>query len=334
MLFYKDLEKIIFTRNQLLTCDELIIISGYVGPMPVLQLADLPIKTTVIYGMYGADGIQTRLHNELLKCNSKLKNTNILYATTPVHSKCYIWRNKGQVVHSLIGSANFSINGLRTPYKEVLAETNSDTFQPLNEYLEIVISNSIDCTKGASKARNREIIIQDFDASADDGTATMPLFIEKNGIPEVPKKSGLNWGMGSLSGSHVNINDAYIPIRKAWLKRYVDLFPKKQKNPLEKSTGRGHRHNDAIEILWDDGTTMMGLLEGTQYMSSKNSETQYPKQISSHPSKAIMGEYLRNRIKVPEGVAITFEDLEKYGRTTIDISIQGEGIYYFDFSVQ
>ena len=36
---------------------------------------------------------------------------------------------------------------------------------------------------------------------------------------------------------------------------------------------------------------------------------------------------------IPEGRAITITDFERYGRKTIDVSLQGEGIYYFDFSV-
>lgn len=60
----------------------------------------------------------------------------------------------------------------------------------------------------------------------------------------------------------------------------------------------------------------------------------YPKQISSHPSKADMGRYIRKRLEIAEGAPITLETLEKYGRNTIDISLQGEGIYYFDFSVK
>ena len=44
MLFCKNLDKIIFSRNQLFNCDELVIISGYVGPHPVHQLDELPIN--------------------------------------------------------------------------------------------------------------------------------------------------------------------------------------------------------------------------------------------------------------------------------------------------
>lgn len=44
MLFCKNLDKIIFSRNQLFNCDELVIISGYVGPHPVHQLDEIANK--------------------------------------------------------------------------------------------------------------------------------------------------------------------------------------------------------------------------------------------------------------------------------------------------
>lgn len=55
MLFCENLDKIIFTRNQLIRCDELVVISGYVGPKPIHELGKLPIKTSVIFGMYGCE---------------------------------------------------------------------------------------------------------------------------------------------------------------------------------------------------------------------------------------------------------------------------------------
>ena len=39
----------------------------------------------------------------------------------------------------------------------------------------------------------------------------------------------------------------------------------KQINPSHiDQRGRAHRHNDAIEIIWDDGISIEGLLEGSQ----------------------------------------------------------------------
>ena len=337
MLFSQNLDKIVFTRNQLFKCDELVILSGYVGPTPIHNLESLPIKSTVIYGMYGCDGIQKRLHDSLVAENKNLTKVDILYSSMPVHSKCYIWKYKGEVVHALVGSANFSINGLTTPLKEVLAETTVDTFEPLDQYVKLILSKAIKCEEAVVKENKRHHHGED-DLPAteyDKDVCRMPLYITENGTPTVPLQSGINWGLAKLTGSHVNINDAYIRIGADLIEHYPDFFPKKQECPSEGTEiGReGHRHNDNIEILWDDGTTMTGLLEGSVPKRFNGIRELYPKQISTTPSKSELGKYLRGRMGIAEGKPITYADLQKYGRTSIDVSLQGEGIYYFDFSV-
>ena len=74
MLFYENLYDIVFHRNELILCDELVVISGYVGPHPVHRLETLPLKSTVIYGMYGCEGVQRSLHTALLHENEILDN--------------------------------------------------------------------------------------------------------------------------------------------------------------------------------------------------------------------------------------------------------------------
>ena len=337
MLFYRNLDNIIFHRNELFRCDELIVLSGYVGPHPVHMLKDLPLKTTVIYGMYGSEGIQRSLHSALIQENRELDNVDILYSSMPVHAKCYIWKDRGEVVHALVGSANFSTNGLTTPYKEVLAETTRDTFDPLDQYLNMVLSGAISCEDAVVKNNRRKSRAANANAGIyDPDVCSMPLYIVENGREVVPTSSGINWGMAKLTGSHVNINDAYIRIGKDLLEHYPLLFPPKQREPSEDEevVRRDHRHNDSIDIIWDDGTSMTGLLEGSVTKTDDNGQkVLYPKQVSTTPRKAILGKYLRERMGIPEGRAITITDFERYGRKTIDVSLQGEGIYYFDFSV-
>ncbi len=334
MLYYENLDKIIFNRGQLISCDELVILSGYVGPSPIHELNNLDIKTTVIYGMYGSDGIRRSLHNALMKEQQESNKINILYSTMPVHSKCYVWKRNGEVQCALIGSANFSNNGLKTPYREVLADATSDTFRPLNTYLDMVLSGSIPCELAAPKDNPHNVPIQESEEEyVDANVCVTNLYVVKNGIKCIPESSGLNWGQSATA--HVNKNDSYIPIRSAMIDKYPNLFPRKQERPLliDGIVRRDHRHNDSIEIIWDDGTVMTGLMEGTYYKVVDGEKVAYPKQITSTPSKATLGEYLRRRLGVSDGYPITYEDLMIYGRDTIDISLQGEGIYYFDFSV-
>lgn len=62
------------------------------------------------------------------------------------------------MVHALVGSANFSTNGLITPYKEVLAETTYDTFDALNQYAKMILDKAITCDK-AQVSDNKRMLI-------------------------------------------------------------------------------------------------------------------------------------------------------------------------------
>ncbi len=337
MLYYDDLYEIVFNRHEMFECDELVVISGYVGFEPVRRVKELPFKTTVVYGMYGSDGIHKSLRHTLIEEEKQISNLNVLCSTIPVHAKVYMWLKEGRVVHSLIGSANFSMNGLTTPYKETLAETTIDTFNPLKKYKDIVLRNCISCADTVisltPKQRKREKEWENYNTDI----CVLPLYILEKGVFKIPEQSGLNWGMAKIiSGSHVNINDAYIPIPAEHASHYPHMFPVKRTAPSKASDvfRKDHRHNDTIEVIWDDGTEMVMLLEGSRNgKDEKGNSVIFPKQIASSPSKATLGKYLRKRLSVPEGQPITLKDLDRYGRRNISISLQGEGVYYFDFSL-
>ncbi|MGC1631195.1 MAG: restriction endonuclease PLD domain-containing protein [Gelidibacter sp.] len=317
MLYTEDLEELIFHRHQMHDTDELIVLSGYLGPKPVARLEELPFNSTVIYGMYGSEGIKPTLHNSLISIQGSVSKLNIFYSQLPVHSKCYAWRRRGEIIHALVGSANFSVNGLTTPFREVLAETTFDTFRPLNAYIQHVLNNSISCLEIGTERIVKSIINAEF--------CSMSL-LGRDG--EVQNAAGLNWGQNP--NNHTTLNDAYIALRTQHIRDYPHLFQPKQMNPQHTDNrGRMQRHNDSIEIIWDDGITMEGLLEGSQPVNGMI----YPKQISSFPSKAELGEYIRTRIGVPLGQPVRRHHLERYGRTDIQVSLLGDGVYQFDFSV-
>lgn len=318
MLYTDNLEKLIFHRHELLRADELIIVSGYVGPGPIHHLHQLPLHSRIVYGMYGVEGVRRPLHNSLTRLQNTIKNIDIFYSNLPVHSKCYVWRNKGQIVYALVGSANFSSKGLTTPFREILAETTHDAFPPLNDYITRILNNSISCLE-ADAAQ----VVQHLPTA--EAVCSLSLLGRRG---EVQNAAGLNWGQNPEN--HTNRDDAYIKIRIQDILQFPDLFPPKQLSPTQQDgRGRPQRHNDKIDIIWDDGATMEGIFFGNQYIDG----VRYPKQVGSFPKYNEMGKYFRKRLRVPLGQPVRRHHLNKYGRTDVGVSLLSEGVYKFDFSV-
>lgn len=338
MLYYENLEDIIFNKHLLLNADELVIISGYIGPSPVNRLKELPLKVTVIGGMY-SQGINSKLFNSLSKIKRENEQLDLIFSQIDIHSKIYLWKQKNKIIAALIGSANFSRNGLCTDFRETLADATQDTFFHLNKYLNLIKENSIEEPK---KIQNKILLEYEYQKNTKNLDYNLqfqydiPLFSYENNKPIVHEKSGLNWG---LSKGHVALGDAYIRIPKQLLIENPYLIPAFEKSYISKTKKK--RNSDPIEIIWDDNTVMEASLEGKQ---SYNNLT-YPKQIASYSkntikiggdrvsAKSILGRYLRKRLGVGLKDLINLETLDNYGRRTITFSLIESGVYFADFSV-
>ena len=134
-------------------------------------------------------------------------------------------------------------------------------------------------------------------------------FLDSHG--DLPRKSGLNWGS---SFGHTVVNDAYIPIRQESLSS--GIIPERGVEDL------------VYTMCFDDGKFIEMQFEGSQYYNGKI----YPKQLSSHGEKVILGTYLRKRLGGIYGRIIKKDDLIRYGRTDIKLKLI-DGNYYLDFSV-
>lgn len=334
MLYYKDLDRTVLEmQHNTTSSNNIVIVSGYVGYQTIKMLCEqcCDVRITVVYGMYGSERISLPLHQALMEVQRQYSNITILYSTIPVHSKIYMWNYDAKIEKALVGSANFSISGMMNDYKEVLSDVELDTYDILKEYCDYVLSKAISCNnvevkfKKVFKASGHSKLVQPLLAK----NVCRATLLDRNG--QVSKKSGLNWG---LSKGHVSEGDAYIRITSNYIKLFPSLFPPKKyvgvDNPLSK--GKKNRENDEVELIWDDGEKMIGLLEGQQTKTVNG--LVYPKQLSTSPSKSILGKYLRKRLGVDLNHTITKSDLLRYGRTSIDISLIGEGIYYLDFSVK
>lgn len=332
MLYYKDLENQVLHSDIAKNSNKLVVISGYVGAELIKTLSSFPTSTEfeIIYGMYGCDNISEPLHCKLVELHNSLPNVCISYSTVPIHSKIYCWFCNNEATGGLIGSANFTISGLRKDFKETLCDIGTESINEYIKYFDYVRNHSIPCTDSRVTLRKHKHLSTKSDTKEQpylsDCICRASLLDQKG---KVPLKSGLNWG---CSKGHVAKGDAYIRITTKHIRLFPDLFPqKKYVNGIinEDSKGKANRENDEVELIWDDGTSMIGLMEGQTIVDG----VIYPKQLSSSPQKNILGKYIRKRLgNLPLDYVIRKKDLQTYGRTHIDISKIGDGIYYLDFS--
>lgn len=316
MLYYttksSTLQEHLIQITEGLDCDELLVLSGYVSPGPLKNLSLVEgVKLNVIFGL-AVESVSKLLHDELLRINDDNKKIKIFYCSTPTHVKIYLWLRDGIPVYCLNGSANFSSNGLLKPYREVLSQVPFTQFKSVLEYVKIIKSSSFSICEFEPKVKmTRMVAAEDEVLYETDIFTTSSLYAEK---------SKINWGHGN---AHTHERDAYIPISTRDIKRAPHLFPPKTENK-----GLGYADNDPIDIIWDDGTVMTGILEGTQIIDGER----YPNKIASYKDKKILGDYLRARMNIDQGEFVTELDFIAYGRDNIGIKKIGDATYQFDFS--
>ena len=323
MLYYKNLWNQVFETFPR-DADEVKILSGYVGPIPASCLKDIGIKSTIIFGLFKENRKQ-RLHEELVKLHSD--KSRILYPEILAHSKCYVWLKNNVPIRALVGSANFSSNGLKSDYREVLFEVDERQSVFINSYIDIIERSAVPCNtvivddSPAKAAREKELreLVEDLTQ----GRIKLNL-LDRRG--DMPSKSGLNWGMAE--GSHVRPNDAYIAIRKHDIMMHPEIFmPRHELPPGESSKGN---LTEVVELIWDDGEVMQARFEGTQYIPELGNQ-KYPKQLASFPHKDILGRYFRTRLNVQDGAPILKQHLMDYGTTHVELSLVEEGVYAANF---
>lgn len=310
MLHFKNLHKLFFENfpNQ---ADQFIALSGFVGPNPIKSISGLGIDSKIIFGLE-KEANTPSLHNTLTGLHNQ--TCQILYPDTASHSKCYLWLANNKPLRGLIGSANFSSNGLYNDYRETLYEVGYTDLPVLKAYIDIIESSARKCIDG--NIPKTGISAQNTDQ------CLLVLYNPADG--EVQPSHGLNWGFSP--NGNVRKGDACIPIRVKIIRENPHLF-----SPITNSSKRtrGSKH-EVIDVIWDDGTIMQGKLEGSQPVDG----VKYPKQFSSFPHKDILGKYLRHRLGLLEDAIVKRSDLVKYGRDNIEVTRLDIGTYKFDFSAR
>lgn len=316
MLYKSGLDALIFGSRDW-DADRLVVISGYLGPNPVQRCGDLPFDVQILFGMVAESGVAPADHEFFRQASSSRRGIDVRYsATTEVHSKLYLWTRGGTPTAGLVGSANFTWPGLNSPGRETLLDIPKYDLAAANDYANDVLARSTSCLDKAMDSFVTEgprlMAIEAGGASAVSRLSKGIIsLLMKNG--EVPTGSGINWG---FADANVNVDDAYLRISVGMIRSLPGLIPPRSVN-----------RNIPVELLWDDGEVMVGYLEGSQPVDGRV----FPKQLASHPEKAILGKYLRRRLGVGSGRKVVMADLKRYGRMDVAISPLGVGRYFLDF---
>jgi hypothetical protein len=317
-LYYRDLYKEFFERYPTDATD-FYAVSGYVGPDPVNKLLQMPFRSYLIYGLQ-RETQNVLLHNQLIKTHGD--RVSIFYPDIPSHAKCYLWMKGDKPVRGLIGSANFSTNGLYNDFREILMGVEPPDLYAIKAYFELIRDSSKECDQANVVSSPKNTV------ASPSQECELELYDDSG---QVQPKSGLNWG---FADAHVAPNDALIAIRKAHLRSHPSFFQPIFFNPEDGH--RSRKSKEAIELIWDDGVIMEALFEGSQI---GDDGLTYPKNLSSTPKKSILGEYIRARLglspvtrdKNPKD-RITREMLVKYGASSIKLKLIQPGVYSADFS--
>lgn len=315
--------------------EKFIIITGYIGPQMINELEELDYYDEIILvvGMYGKK-INYNLHKSILNSNSNIPNLKIYYTNSLVHTKLYSWFKNDTLQEFLIGSANFSTSALiENPYKETLYNSKVEKeSEEILDYIKYIFSNMYPCTDLKTDQQISQIqytpgmvadeietykVVYSQDVcklslrSTSTGKGVNILGI-KNEKDDVHAAAGLNWG---YTAGLPLLGDAYIPITRSNIQQAPNLLPVKPEG-----------ENKPIEVIWDDGTTMLLLLEGNGALASEGNY--YPKQISTYKNKSELGTYIRKRIgdKIGKNLVHSQESIMKLKKLKKEYSGNKDGI--------
>ena len=304
MFYSYGLENLILTRHLQNSSDELLILSGWTGPSPLIKLSNLPIKTTVIRG------IQTNLSKDLASyiTITNTTQTDIYIKNTYNHSKIYCWIKNNTPVDILVGSANCSTSGLSSTNGEVLYETKKQDFQATYKYLKDALNDSVLCSNFipsqvvASPARTSISNIP-LDKVLSFNPPKAEIYVGGRGR-KMQSAAGWNWGFGAGNNAP---GDAEQRIRVDLVKAIPSLFPN---NGINQNHGKGQAFKNKspnAEILFDDGTVMDARFE----QESKTKAGVFYKALCSYPDKRTYGRYIRKRLGLPSNALITDADIQR-----------------------
>ncbi len=350
-IYVNNLESLVMSNAD--KSDKIIIISGFFSIDILEKIAMKGKPTEFYYGMYLRNGISSTNYNSFKRLEATYPNLKIYIPFAfHVHTKCYIFKQSGVTINALVGSANASSSALAaTPYSELLTLVTSprdqlflDTYATHISSASVHFDNPLIVPTVKSKAlsvsakRSKKAPKSWNNYTGNPFSAIIPLYYMKDGKPTVHNVDGLNWGNGPHSSTNPDM-ESVLPIRKFHITNYPLLIPFNG-TVGSGSGGKIQRVQNPIDMTWDDGTKMtMVFQQGGVEVPSKSKRAhgvayrQYPKALTSSSGGEELGVYLRKRLGLPSNAVVTYNDLRKYGRDYVTLTLTNAGNYELDFNV-
>ena len=314
MLYEGNLFERVIKSNSAKKAKILRIISGYATPeMLQYHIAAFPkLKIFVYLGMTSKDGIQLLYHKKFLDLVRNNKNIKCFYNTQSphIHSKIYLWETaEDSPLYAVVGSANYTTNGLVGNQEEVLCECPASDAQ---NYINRIIKNSkfIDCESPDAeqyittekycpprKSRSRKnVSIKEDLVIADLPYVDLSLLTSKG--EEYAAGGGINWGQRDGR----NPNQSYIAI-PAPIQRQK-FFPPK-------------------------GKVFTVLANKNQFIKMVVAQGDHGKALHSHEDNSELGVFLRQRLSLDSGCFVHKKDLRS--KTTVRFYKVDDENFYMEF---
>lgn len=318
---------------------ELRIITGY-GSYTVTEhlLRSYPhLRISLYIGMTSTDGISQETHDNFLRLVKQYTNRlDVYYQIThpSTHIKLYTWLKNGNVVTNILGSANFTENGLfklnelmvesDLDYSNVFAKqisfsiacTSEKVYDNINIYeeeVELLDSNdktpSIINDEAQSYSRSSNTN-EEFSVNYSIGNRN-PFYIYRHqlrGIVSSPKRIEIPVILKNVGNYDTRgINNRFRSNQLGYLMK-TNRYPFKNFFPLD----------IPLTFYTDDGRELKGMV--------------YESRIDNLYFDDDIYGYFFNRLNLSELRPISQLDLDEYGRESITIFKLNETEYLFDFS--
>ena len=284
------------------------------------------IKVDIILGMTKGVGLTQKKHEKICSLLKRLKSVSgmpkiscrYIVEGKQVHSKVYVWCKGNKAVEAYNGSANYTMNAFYVR-RECMDLCDA---KEANHYYNSLLPDTIDCFDEQVKEKiafsskknveediaetNLENLSWDYYQTLKPVDCIQISLLKADGS-DTGYGSGVNWGIRK-NGYKRNRNQAYIPYNVNDQKE--GFFPEANADgsyPVFKVVTREY---DAF------------------YMRQAQANG---KALETPESNAIIGEWIRHRIGVPDGTYITKQMLETAGGTSVTFKKYEDGIYTLEY---